>query len=88
MASLLTKLESAVSNNEIPPCFTHQDFKHWIMSKNILNDRTRSPYEESYIEGFLSSSTVSSTSTKKDKALYQFKGNPTKYSFSPNGCHS
>ncbi|GAB6159014.1 hypothetical protein JCM39194_22140 [Desulfotomaculum varum] len=81
---MLEKLYDAVSNGLLSECFTHQDFMKWVKGNNITNNGK--PYSQTYLNGFLSSSSLDSTSTKTDKALYQFKGNPTYYSFKKNGC--
>jgi len=81
MASLLDKLEQAVINRIIPDPFTTNDLKTWIRNNNIINDQTGRAYEDSYIEGFLSSSTVGSTATKTDKRLRKMGTNPESYTF-------
>lgn len=79
--SLLKQLENAVKLGQIKEPFTTSDFKEWISEYNIINNKTGNPYSESYIEGFLSSSVVTSSSTKKDKKLEKLDTSPVKYRF-------
>ena len=79
--SLLDKLEDAVQNGDIPSTFMNQDLKNWITQFNIKNDRNNLDYQVSYIEGFLSSSIVNSSSTKWDKKLEKLETNPESYKF-------
>ncbi|MEA0564473.1 hypothetical protein [Lysinibacillus irui] len=79
--SLLNKLEKAVQNSNIPSTFTTQDLKTWITQYNIKNDQNNLDYQDSYIESFLSSSTVNGSSTKWDKRLVQLGTNPESYQF-------
>ncbi|MBU3202954.1 hypothetical protein [Clostridium algidicarnis] len=81
MLTLLQKLKIGVKSGEITSPFTTNDLKHWIRACGIINDETNSDYAKSYIEGFLSSSTLTSTSTKKDKELIKFGSEPESYSF-------
>lgn len=81
MHSLLNKVYDAVTRGEIIQPFTTQDIKNWINQYKILNDQTHCKYSETYIEGFLSSSTVGSSSTKHDKTVTQIPGTPFKYHF-------
>lgn len=77
----LEKLEQAVISGQITEPFTMEDFKNWIHSNGIINDDTGAAYSDSYIEGFLSSSTLGSTSTKSDKALRKLGTDPESYKF-------
>lgn len=79
--TLLEKLEEAVQNNQINSPFKTQNLKEWICKEKIINDETGQKYTETYIEGFLSSSTVDSTSTKTDKSLEKLGSNPESYKF-------
>lgn len=79
--TLLEKLRRAVQESEICSPFTTQDLKDWINRRQIINDENGEGYSETYIEGFLSSSTVDSTSTKTDKALEKLGTNPESYRF-------
>lgn len=79
--SLLKQLENAVNLGQIKEPFTTSDVKEWIKKYNIINNKTGKPYSESYIEGFLSSSVETSSSTKKDKKLEKLNTNPVKYRF-------
>lgn len=81
MATLLEKLRCAVHHGQIQQIFTTEDFKKWISNYKIINDDTGLDYSTTYIEGFLSSSTVNSTSTKSDKALKKLGTDPESYSF-------
>lgn len=78
---LLEKLRIAVNNNQIYSPFTTQDLKRWINNARIINDKIGAHYSDSYLEGFLSSSTVGSTATKTDKALRKIGTNPESYEF-------
>lgn len=73
--SLLNKLYNAVIQNQISSPFTTHTFKNWVQSYNIINSATGARYSDSYLEGFLSSSTMTSSSTKYDKKLIQHKSN-------------
>lgn len=79
--SLLDKLQQAVNKGIVKSPFTTQDLKKWINTSNIINDDSRKPYSDSYIEGFLSSSTIGSTSTKHDKRLSKSNTIPGGYRF-------
>jgi hypothetical protein len=80
--SLLDKLEKAINNGVVGTPFTTSDVKRWIDKHNIRNDKTGENYEESYLEGFCSSSVKESSSTKYDKRLVKVKGtNPQEYEF-------
>ncbi|WP_019413605.1 hypothetical protein [Paenisporosarcina sp. TG20] len=79
--SLLDKLEQAVQKSNIPSIFTTLDLKTWITQYKIKNDQNNLDYQYSYIEGFLSSSTVNGSSTKWDKRLKQLETNPVSYKF-------
>lgn len=79
--TLIDKLESAVNNGIVTEPFTTDDIKTWINANNIINDKSGKSYENSYIEGFASSSVVGSSSTKSDKRLKKVSTNPEKYEF-------
>lgn len=81
MATLLEKLKQAVNDGHIHQPFTTEDLKRWISTAGIINDHTGSNYSQTYVEGFLSSSTVGSTSTKSDKALKKLGTDPESYEF-------
>ncbi|PHS32575.1 MAG: hypothetical protein COA82_09105 [Alkaliphilus sp.] len=81
MATLLEKLEKAVQNKKINSPFTTRDLKQWIKSFKIIDNATGRAYADTYIEGFLSSSTEGSTSTKTDKKLRKMGTNPESYVF-------
>lgn len=74
-------MKKAVYNNDICSHFTTQDLKKWVKRYNIINDKTHKAYSTSYLEEFLSSSTVGSTSTKTDKGLIKLGTSPESYKF-------
>lgn len=84
MSTLLEKLYLAVENKSIDSPFTTKDLKNWINKYTIINNSTRTNYSSTYIEGFLSSSTLGSSATKTDKSLIQFETKPKSYSFINN----
>lgn len=79
--TLLEKLRIAVQTGQVNSPFTTEALKIWINTNQIRNDATGQEYSETYIEGFLSSSTVNSTATKTDKALEKLGTNPESYRF-------
>ena len=81
MTSLLDKLESAVRQGIMSQPFSTKDLKFWIDESGVVNDRSSRPYSQSYINGFLSSSVIQSTSTKRDKRLIKVESNPFSYMF-------
>lgn len=79
--SLLDKLQNAVNLGLINHPFTTNDLKSWMNSYNIKNDNTGMNYSNKYKDGFLSSSTIGSTSTKRDKRLTKMGTTPESYIF-------
>lgn len=81
MKNLLQKLKMGVTNNEINSPFSTPDVKNWVEQYHIKNEHNNKEYSITYIEGFLLSSTLESSSTKTDKALIIVQDNPVKYQF-------
>ncbi|MBV4428297.1 hypothetical protein [Clostridium tyrobutyricum] len=79
--TLLQKLKEATEKGQIKDPFSTKDLKSWIKKYNIKKDEDNTEYENSYIESFLSSSTIDSSSTKTDKELYRMPNQLGKYTF-------
>ena len=82
MQTLLQKLQQAVNTGAITSSFSTADLKAWIKNNSITDDhKNGANYTDSYIEGFLSSSLIRTTSTKYDLGLYRNIIRPYKYHF-------